>query len=108
LPERSTSVDELLAEAGRTLNRLTPREAQEATDRGAVLIDTRSDSQRAADGLIPSAIFIPRNVLEWRLDPECEYRAPDLARKDLRLILICDEGYRPASQRPRSVASAST
>ena len=93
LPERSTSVDDLLAEAGRKLSRLSPREALEATDRAVVLIDMRSDSQRAADGLIPSAIFIPRNVLEWRLDPECEYRAPELARKGLQLILICDEGY---------------
>ncbi len=61
--------------------------------RGAVLIDIRSDSQRAADGRIHAAVHIPRNVLEWRLDPECEHRDPDLARTDKRLILICNEGY---------------
>jgi rhodanese-related sulfurtransferase len=64
-----------------------------ATDRGAVLIDIRSDSQRAAEGLIPSATFVPRNVLEWRLDPECDYRVPGLTEEGLQLILICDEGY---------------
>jgi hypothetical protein len=29
----------------------------------------RSDRHRAADGTIPGAYFVPRNVLEWRLDP---------------------------------------
>ena len=56
------------------------------------MIDIRSDSQRAADGLIPSAAFVPRNVLEWRLDPRSEHRDPELARDDRRLILICNDG----------------
>jgi rhodanese-related sulfurtransferase len=60
---------------------------------GAALIDMRSDAQRTEDGLIPGAIFIPRNVLEWRLDPAGEYRIPELTRRGLQLILICDEGY---------------
>jgi rhodanese-related sulfurtransferase len=93
LPQRSTSVDDLLEEARRKLRQLSAREALEAAERGAALIDMRSDSQRVADGLIPRAVFIPRNVLEWRLDPGCEYRIPELAREDLQLILICDEGY---------------
>jgi rhodanese-related sulfurtransferase len=93
VPERRTSADELLAEARRSLSRVLPREALEATSRGARLVDIRTDSQRAADGLVPSAIFIPRNVLEWRLDPLSEHRVPELARKGQQLILICDEGY---------------
>jgi rhodanese-related sulfurtransferase len=93
LPERAKGVDVLLAEARRGLDRLSPAETHRAMGRGAVLIDIRSDSQRAADGRIPAAVHIPRNVLEWRLDPECEHRDPDLARTDKRLILICNEGY---------------
>jgi rhodanese-related sulfurtransferase len=38
-------------------------------------------------------VVIGRNVLEWRLDPRCEQRDPDLARPGARVILICDEGY---------------
>jgi rhodanese-related sulfurtransferase len=60
---------------------------------GAVIVDIRSGSQRAQHGMIPGAAFIERNVLEWRLDPASEYRDPELARRDRRLILICHEGY---------------
>ena len=36
--------------------------------------------------------MIPRNVLEWRLDPRCEHRDPDVARTDRQVIVACDEG----------------
>jgi rhodanese-related sulfurtransferase len=58
-----------------------------------VLVDIRSDSQRASDGLIPAAVFVARNVLEWRLDPSWEHRDPMLARRDHQVIVICNEGY---------------
>jgi len=60
---------------------------------GAVLIDIRSDCQRDRDGVVPGARFVPRNVLEWRLDPACRQRDPSLARRDARVVLICHEGY---------------
>jgi len=75
------------------LARLSPREALDATRDGAVLIDIRSESQRAADGAIPSAVVIPRNVLEWRLDPTCEHRDPKLAERGRQVIVICNEGF---------------
>jgi rhodanese-related sulfurtransferase len=87
------SVEELLEAARGELVRLSPQEAHEAARQGARLIDIRSDKQRAADGRLPGAKIISRNVLEWRLDPASAHRDPDVARRDLRLILICDEGY---------------
>ena len=87
------TVDDVLAEARAQLRRVSPAEAERATRGGAVLVDIRSDSQREADGLLPGARHIPRNVLEWRLDPACEHRDLQLARRDARVILICDEGY---------------
>jgi rhodanese-related sulfurtransferase len=84
------SVDQLLATARALLERVTPAEAHAAMRDGAVLVDIRADSQRACDGLVPGARFIPRNVLEWRLDPVCD---PELARRDARIMLLCDEGY---------------
>jgi rhodanese-related sulfurtransferase len=93
LPDSPQSVDDLLAEARRALHRLTPGDALDATNEGAVLIDIRSDAQRTADGVIPAAVFVPRNVLEWRLDPASDHGDPELARFGRRVILICNEGY---------------
>ena len=61
--------------------------------KGAQLVDIRSDSQRTADGTIPGAAFVPRNVLEWRLDPACPHRDDQLTTGHGLLVLICDEGY---------------
>jgi len=90
---RPETVEELLAQARRELARLPPPAALEAVGEGAFLVDIRSDSQRASDGTIPGASYVPRNVLEWRLDPASEHRDPALARHDRQVILICNEGY---------------
>jgi rhodanese-related sulfurtransferase len=93
LTDRPESVEGLLSDARRELARLSPRDAHEAMGNGAILIDIRSDAQRAADGLIPGASFVSRNVLEWRLDPESDHRDDELAFRDRQLIVICNEGY---------------
>src|SRR3954452_23625745 len=76
------TVDDLLAEARTQLQRLGPDEAQAAMEQGgAVLIDIRAESQRADDGVVPGARFVPRNVLEWRVGPPGPGRAPPPARR---------------------------
>lgn len=75
------------------LDRVTPGEAISAVERGAALVDIRSESQRARDGVIPGSHFVPRNVLEWRLDPASPHAMPELSVRGLAVILICDEGY---------------
>jgi rhodanese-related sulfurtransferase len=88
------SIDDLLEEARAGLLRLEPAEARAAADKGAVLVDIRSDTQRARDGTIPGAIHHARNVLEWRLDPDSDATDPALsADLDRQLILVCHEGY---------------
>jgi rhodanese-related sulfurtransferase len=91
--ETYATIDQLLEEARAQIDRLSPAEAEAAARAGAVLIDIRSDEQRARDGALPGARVIARNVLEWRLDPASAHRDPRCARRDLQLILICDEGY---------------
>jgi rhodanese-related sulfurtransferase len=91
--DRAETVEQLLDEARRELVRLSPREALDAVRLGAIMVDIRSDSQRASDGLIPDARFVARNVLEWRLDPASEHRDPELGRRDRLVIVICNEGY---------------
>ena len=87
------TVDELLAQARAMLpHRPCPAEALHAQSSGAVLVDIRGDDQRR-DGLIPGAIVLPRNCLEWRCDPVSPWKHPAITRRDLRIILICDQGY---------------
>jgi rhodanese-related sulfurtransferase len=93
LEHQPATVEQLLDAARASLARLTPEQARAAMRAGARLIDIRSDSQRARDGLIPGARFVARNVIEWRLDPASPHRDPELARPDAPLVLICHEGY---------------
>ena len=37
--------------------------------------------------------MISRNVLEWRLDPDCEHRAPYAPGLEELVIVMCDAGY---------------
>ena len=88
------TVDELLAQARATLpDRPSAAEAACAQASGALLIDIRGDDQRREDGLIPGAIVLPRNCLEWRCDPASEWRHPAITRRDVRIILVCNQGY---------------
>jgi len=61
-------------------------------DAGAVVVDIRPASQREAEGELPGALVIERNVLEWRFDPACDTRLA-IADYDLRVIVLCQEGY---------------
>jgi rhodanese-related sulfurtransferase/SAM-dependent methyltransferase len=92
-PADPSSIEELLAQARTHLDRVSPDEAMSAIRRGATLVDIRSESQRTSDGVIPGSYFVPRNVLEWRLDPSSPYASPELSVRGLAVILICDEGY---------------
>ena len=88
------NVEELLAQARALLpHRPSPAEALEAQARGALLIDIRGDDQRRADGLIPGAVVVPRNVLEWRCDPACPWRHAAIRTWDQVIVLVCHEGF---------------
>jgi rhodanese-related sulfurtransferase len=87
------TVDELLADARAKLDRLEPREALAAVESGeALIVDIRAESQRAADGVVPGAAFIPRNVIEWRVDPASAYGDERLT-SGRRIVVMCDAGY---------------
>jgi rhodanese-related sulfurtransferase len=88
------TIDDLLAQARARLERVDPGEAAAAVAAGAVLVDIRSERQREADGVIPGALFHPRNVLEWRVDPTSGHSDPALSGDaDRRIVLVCDSGY---------------
>jgi rhodanese-related sulfurtransferase len=87
------TIDELLADARHGLTRLDPTATRDAMRCGAALIDIRDDTQLAQDGVIAGALVIPRNVLEWRLDPTSRHRHPHAPNLDDQVILMCNEGY---------------
>jgi rhodanese-related sulfurtransferase len=87
------TIDELLAQAREGLVRVEPREARDAISGGALLLDIRSESQRAADGIVPDTIWFARNVLEWRCDPSCEAYDDRVGDLERHVIVMCDEGY---------------
>ena len=86
------SIDALLDDARRGLGRLTPQEAHRAADSGAALVDIRPFEQRERDGLIPGALVIDRNVLEWRLDPKSSFKDSSVGTQQ-QVVIICNEGY---------------
>ena len=87
------SVDDLVAEARAALDRITAQKALDELSDGALLIDVRTSEQLTQYGGIPGAIPIGLNVLEWRLDPSSEWRIPQAADHDVRVIVFCQEGF---------------
>ncbi|KXN85939.1 hypothetical protein AN958_10700 [Leucoagaricus sp. SymC.cos] len=111
-PPGSKSINTILEEARAQLARVTPRQAltelravgkfatggnnsgrARGIDVPTVLVDIRPQAQRDEFGVIPGALIIERNVLEWRFDPRSEARLPVADRYDLRVIVHCQEGY---------------
>ena len=91
-PPGRRTIDQVLADARARLTRLGPVQAARAAAAGAVLADIRPAAQRAAEGEIPGAMIVERNVLEWRFDPASAARLPQ-ASYDLQVIVFCSEGY---------------
>ncbi|MCT9109975.1 rhodanese-like domain-containing protein [Streptomyces mirabilis] len=87
-------IDTLLERVREGLDRVEAEEAYSAAQAGeALLVDIRYAALRERDGLIPGALVVERNELEWRLDPQGSHRAPEATSHDLRVVVVCNEGY---------------
>ncbi|APE16495.1 sulfurtransferase [Mycobacterium sp. WY10] len=89
----SSRIDRVLADARVQLRRLAAEEIPSALRRGAILVDIRPAAQRAAEGDVPAALVIERNVLEWRCDPTSDARLPQATDDDVEWVILCSEGY---------------
>jgi rhodanese-related sulfurtransferase len=38
-------------------------------------------------------VWVPRSVLEWRVDPDAERPDPRISNPDLTLVVVCNDGY---------------
>lgn len=92
-PATGRSIDDVLTSARARLRRLDPAAASAAMHAGAVLVDTRPSAQRRAEGAVPGALLVERNVLEWRFDPRSPARLPEAAGYDTTIIVMCSAGY---------------
>lgn len=86
-------IDELLSEARSHLERLDPRSAYEAVRGGALLVDVRDSGVRKRKGVLPDAIHITLDVLEWRMDPDSGHQDPRVGGLDRQVIVVCSQGY---------------
>ncbi|MGW3137200.1 rhodanese-like domain-containing protein [Streptomyces sp. NPDC001139] len=92
--ERPVGIDELLERVREGYERIGPADAYASARAGeAVLVDIRYAALRERDGLIPGALVVERNELEWRLDPLGSHRLPEATGHGLRVVVICNEGY---------------
>ena len=93
-PERRT-VHDLLFEARSLIDRVTPAELARrlADEQPPTVIDTRGHVDRERDGTIPTALHVPRTVLEWHLDPAAGYRHHAVTSFEQPLVVVCDGGY---------------
>jgi rhodanese-related sulfurtransferase len=87
------TIDELLDAARARLERVEPHDLAGEMANGALVVDTRPVQQRVRDGVIPGAVVIDRNVLEWRLDPASDHCIDEVDGYGTRVIVVCNEGY---------------
>lgn len=93
-PQPPVGIDELLERIRQGYERVEAREAYTAARAGdALLVDIRYAALRSRDGLVPGALVVERNELEWRLDPLGSHRVPEATGHDLRVVVVCNEGY---------------
>jgi rhodanese-related sulfurtransferase len=86
------SIDEVVEEARRDLDRVAPADLAAEVAADALVIDIRPVEQRERDGDMAGALVIGRNELEWRLDPTSRHRIPEATDHDRRMIVVCNEG----------------
>lgn len=90
-----TGAMDLVAEAKRNVENLTPDQVAHELESGdAVLIDVRESEERVSTS-IPGSVHAPRGMLEFYADPSLPYHRPEFDR-DRRIVLHCASGGRSA------------
>ncbi|MEU4671104.1 rhodanese-like domain-containing protein [Amycolatopsis sp. NPDC023774] len=87
-----SSIDDFLAGARSSLDRVRPARAAALQAEGALIVDIRPHANRAAEGEIPGAVVVERIHLEWRLAPDSEWRLPGVTTATTAIV-VCNEGY---------------
>lgn len=87
---------ELVARAEREIESLSPREVDARIGRaGVLLVDLRDIRELKREGKIPEAVHVPRGMLEFWIDPDCEYYK-DFFDAAEEIVFYCNKGWRSA------------
>lgn len=90
------TVKQMVAEARGRVESLSVQEAAAEIDQDDVtLVDVREDDERFLEGAIPSAVHIPRGMLELSADPSSSLHREELDPRR-RTIVYCSSGSRSA------------
>jgi rhodanese-related sulfurtransferase len=81
---------DLVVEAKQRIKEVTPVQARELLQAGAVVLDVREPMEFAA-GHLPDAINIPRGLLEFRLAA-----TPELTQTEKPIVVYCKTSGRAA------------
>ena len=87
----SSVLERTINAARAQLIRLTPHELQTVAEH-AVILDTRTPTDRALYGCIPGSWHTPRTVLEWRVALDAPVRLAAITTTDQLLVVVCNEG----------------
>ncbi|MGV0850234.1 rhodanese-like domain-containing protein [Mycolicibacterium phlei] len=86
---------DLVAAANAVVPRITPEQARELIDNGALVVDVRDAPELEQTGKVAGAVHVPRGMLEFRADPESPYHDDHFTR-DRPVIVYCASGGRSA------------
>ena len=89
------SAKDLVAAANAVVPRISPAEAHELIDKGALVVDVRDAPEVQQSGKVTGAVHVPRGMLEFRADPESPYHDANFS-KDKPVIVYCASGGRSA------------
>lgn len=89
------NVHDLLYQARSRIDRIGPARLAELLEGSAppLVVDTRTQTDRARFGVIAGSIHVPRTVLEWHLDPANGYRHPAVHSFGQPIVVVCNRGY---------------
>lgn len=63
---------------------------------GVLFVDIRDLPELQAHGVVPGALHAPRGLLEFWVDPACDYHQPVFSQPGTRFVLYCAGGWRSA------------
>jgi rhodanese-related sulfurtransferase len=85
----------MVAEAKGRIENLTPKEVAKEIEGDALVVDIREEEELRREGRVPGAVFAPRGMLEFWVDPTSPYHREEFD-PDRRIVLYCASGGRSA------------
>ena len=89
------TIQEIIQEAYNEIPTITPAEAKEEQDNGALIIDTREINELVITGKIKNSVHIPRGLIEFQ-NKETNTNGVEGFTKEKKIILYCAAGARAA------------